>query len=951
LRFARVVALAGAIAATVALAVLRVYTSPIFENSDEPDHFDYTISLVRSGHLLSAHNPLGFPTADLESAFLETYSDFSRIYLNPGERAPAVTPAYGSHQYFARIDLRSRTELPDPHAYMNAANHPNPVLISMYPFAYYAANAGWLALFAHADPSLSAVFFAARWFSVALLVLTLAFAFGVVRELGMRRVPALAFLAIAGGFGLTTFVASSVQPDNLALLATTATFFCALRLRRARRQWEWLGFACVLGVLSVTKYQIALCVVLAAGPAAAYAFYLRTRSLRRTLALALLVALPAAVLLTVQTVAVGKNDAFSATLGTHFVFTSLQKLPQESLHFANLLGEALRYYFVGNVTPPLTRDYRYAAALSYWNYFGNLDTYVTLVNPQIDRFVRDVFIPAATILTALLTIAGSATFAVRLVHLAKRGRVATALKCALASVPLNAYYIFALFMIVFYALTNNVWRQSGRNWIAFLVPALLFGVHYAPRVLPGRRLRAAFGGTLFVLLALYSSAGSFYAASAVERRYYGASSVPPLARLERGPKIDILIGHVGDTEVDVKAEPVVPIVRGQPIEIEGLASDMPGHDAASGVIGLVDGRDEIAASYQYAHQDFAERLHDERLFWAGFHLTVPTANMALGPHRIALYIVSKDRTHYFPTAKSVNFESISAGPPRPAVIGDRSTLVGSLDKVAPLEAAGIDGPETSPVVFGRTRSLYLKGWLVDIAHRRPLRAMYVRIDGRQRFAIHPGELRPELRANFPQIAPLTAAYGGFSGIVPLHGLSTGPHRFSIVAVDATGHSAVVLADFPFEIRGATVPHIVEPAPLSLPKSFHGKRYVGSIDAIAPMRDETYWNAAANAIWVQRGEPLVVRGWGIDVLHRRALHPMTVIVDNAKPLAARVGDSRPDVVLDFANLPQSATAGSGFNASVPTKGLELGLHFVSVTTVDPLTHRPIALAEKIPFTVY
>jgi hypothetical protein len=954
LRFVRFAALAGTIAAALALAILRLYVEPIFGSSDEDDHFDYAISIARAGHLLSAKNALGSPTADLESAFLQTYSDRPRIYLNTAERVP---PGYGTHQYFRRIDVRSRAELPDPHARMNAPDHPNPVLVSMYPFGYYALAASAIGAASALRPSLSDAFFGARYVSVGLLAIVLVACYGIARELGLRRPAALAFTGIVGCFALTTFVASYVQPDNLACAAVCVACHACLRARRARSLGAPTAVAAVaFGALAVTKYQTALCVGVAVFPMLALEAYARTRSWRavgRTLVLGIA---PAAAALAVQALAVGRNDAFAASVDTHFhAFTSLQNFPAEFARFCAGCAEAAWYFFIGNVAPPMTHDYRMAAAISYWNYFGNLDTPVTLVSPGVDRAARTL-IAVLTGSVFLLALAGSARVAVRLARVARGGRRLRALRVAAGNVPLNAYYVFCAFMIVFYALTDNNWRTSGRNFYPFVVPALLLAVRYAPRALPDARLRRAFAAVTFGGLALYATFGSYDAALAVERRYYGPPALGPLASFARGSGGALVIDRVGtgpiaSAQFVMNGAPLVrPVAHGQTLEIEGLAVDLARGDAAGGVFAVLDGRKPYAASYGYAHQDLAERFDDDRFFWAGFQAAIPTDNVGFGPHRITFEVVSHDGRRVTPVRVAVNANVAPPAPARPLVIGDNATLTGSLDQVTSLENAAAFGAEPQAVSLERTQTLFVRGWLVDLAHRAPLRAMDAVVDGRARFPVHLGDVRPELRATFPQLPPLVAAYAGFAGVVPLRSLPAGPHRFDLVAVDAGGHRVTLVRDFPFEsVEPGRRRPTVEPPEGPLPRAFGAPGdYAGSVDQVSPLRNATYWTQGP--AWLDQSEMLFVKGWGLDLLHRRNLAPIVAIVDGRTHYAARLGDVRPDVMLGYADLPASATDGAGWSVAIPVRGFARGAHEVSVTSVDPRTGRPLVLASRLPFTI-
>jgi len=476
--------------------------------------------------------------------------------------------------------------------------------------------------------------------------------------------------------------------------------------------------------------------------------------------------------------------------------------------------------FIGNVSEPMTHDYRVAAALSYWNDFGNLDTPVTLLTPAFDRIAR----AAIAILTGaivLSTLAGFGLVAVRLGRLARRGRGLAALRLATANTPLNAYFIFCAFMIVFYALTGNNWRTSGRNFFPFIVPALLLGVRYAPRVLPRPHWRRAFGGTVFALLALYSSVGSYDAAAAVVHRYYGPPDLPPLASYRRASGAALAFDRVGSPPVE-SAQAVSDgrprvraTVQGDVLLIDGLAADIATRGAAGGVIAVLDGTKQYAAAYGFAHADLAERFHDPRLFWAGYRFEIPTANVALGPHRLRFYVVSHDRRRASEARASVNADVVplaeaAASPegerdtvdppqdPLPALRGERRVFAASVDQVSPLGDARYWAQ--GPAWIRRGEYVFVKGWGLDFVHHRNLAPVDVVVDGSARFAAHLGDVRPDVMLGYSNL-PVAATQGaGWSVAIPTAALRFGEHELCVTSVDPRSGRPLVLAGrVPFTI--------------------------------------------------------------------------------------------------------------------------------------------------------
>jgi hypothetical protein len=404
--------------------------------------------------------------------------------------------------------------------------------------------------------------------------------------------------------------------------------------------------------------------------------------------------------------------------------------------------------------------------------------------------------------------------------------------------------------------------------------------------------------------------------------------VVPLEGLHAGPSAQFVISRLtalppgGSEAVELGAGPVSPLVRGAVLSIEGFARAPSGAGLPLDALARLDG---ARVAYRAA------------LGPAGFRFDIPSAGLRPGPHRIAFALVASRRRRCFPAVLRVNFVLADPAPARPLVLGDHRTLVGFLEHVTTLERASAASNETGPVSLLSSRTLFLNGWLVDVAHGKPLRSLEVDVDGRPRVAAHLGEVRPELRDYFGSVAPLVAAYGGFSALVPLANLRPGAHRFGLVATDSAGRPSLLPGGFPFTVMdGKRIPRAIEPPPVRLPAAFgRADRFAGSVDELPAPR-------------VARPELLVMRGWAVDLLHRRPLAPIVVTVDGEARYVARSGLVRPRVALRSGASPPPA--GAGWNVAIPTGTLAAGLHLASVSARDPATGRPIALATGIAFTV-
>jgi len=948
-RDTRIVSVAGVLAAAFALAILWSYMVPILEASDENDHFDYAISLAHAGHLIPAWTSAPYPSYDLQTDFLETYTDFPRINLNLHDRVP---PGYGTHEYFEQLDRRAALQLPDPWKFEATAH--NPTLLPFYPFGFYALLAMWIRSFAAFHHSLVATFFAARWFSIALLPVTLAFSYGIARELRLRPWLSLALTAVIGMFTLTTFVASYVQPDNLTWMLYTIITFLALRIRRHFSYAYAFAIGLALALLAITKYQY-FAVMLAVLVALLGVRLARPFSLLRTLAVAALLLLPSGLTLLTQALLVGSNPSFAAIAVAHFTAKPSGTLSPTLFGFVSLCGQAIWHFFIAGFNYELDADPHFSGATSYWGDSGWLDTPLSFGSVAINTLVH-LTIQTLNCITIALSVIWLSRTAYRLVRLAIRGRIWTALNLAVANVPLNLYFVFIAFMVFFYALTDNEWRISGRTWIPVIEPAFLLGFYFAPRALGRMRWRAPYATAILVLLALYATVGSFFGAVSAQQRYYGRDQLPHLSELTRGPKSEIVVDTVSTTldpprrPVDATGAFIAGVRQGQQIEITGWAGDIINRSAAGGVIAVVDGRDEIAASYGYATEYVSKELNALPLFWAGYHFHIPTLNVGYGAHTIALYIVSKDLKTYYPTGRNIRF---IVDPPRPIVIGDAQHIVGSLDQVGTIQTAGVDGSEYDPVWLDRDGYLALRGWADDVIHKQAIARIVLTIDGNRTFEAHLGDFRPELARDFPQLPPQVAMFSGFTAVVPLHALSEGTHVFSLRAIDGeAGGSVSLIRDFAFGVAGSDSPGaIIEPAYITRPFRFGDRKTIdGKIDVVGSI-SQVPAERESGAVWLDRAGYLYIRGWGINRAERRPLRQITITLDGTHRYAMRMNGFRPDLPDQLRSVSPQIAAYLGFSAAVPMHDLATGTHLLTMTAVDGEPGHLLYIVRNFPFVTY
>src|ERR1700675_579529 len=253
------------------LSLFWVFTVPILQNPDEDAHVDYAFSIYSAGRLLNSRRPpsgwnVHERAGTLNQAtrwhithqytlYLSDSTDFQRLKFHAEEK---VSPDYGTVVYYQRLDRNaphSPADVPD----LQAQDNPWVItLVTGYPFGYYALEAVWLWIIAKFTGSVVSLFFGARILSVVLFACSLVVNYATTRELRLGKARALALTFIVAFFPLTTFVSSSIQPDNLAFLLMLLCVYLSLLIHRGSHYWLLTLLGTALGILLVTKYQFYL---------------------------------------------------------------------------------------------------------------------------------------------------------------------------------------------------------------------------------------------------------------------------------------------------------------------------------------------------------------------------------------------------------------------------------------------------------------------------------------------------------------------------------------------------------------------------------------------------------------------------------------------------------------------------------------------------------------------
>lgn len=491
-RMLRFVALATIVLGAGGLAVYWVFLVPIYQAPDEPEHLDYALAINEHGGLFCGQ---GMSFYDLPGS-VHPYTCYLAEKTHTLEVVfrgkVKMSPEYGTLGFFTEVDrgAPSRESLR-----IDTPNH----LFAVYPFGYYATLAAWIeCLHLYSDKPVF-IFFGARLLSVLLFTFTLVVVHATGILLRLRPWLALVLTACIGFFPLTSFVASSIQPDNLSFFLVSLSFYLALLARRhPAREWIKALLGLALGALLVTKIHFWLCVAVPIGLMLATAQSDKVVSMVRKLR--------GGILLLAPTIVLGSVHLW-ATWGTTSYYHPPAQADNLLVHKLDIVKAAFLDYYSGNTHQ------------SFWGIFGWMDTPLIIRDPGTTAQINFVIQAFAWIILAL-TLLRLEQVCSRLLRLAWKGRLRQALRIAFSNPLINSYFLFTVFMFGLYVWLENLFGAQGRHWWPLLLPIFLVGIVYAPKALTLRGSRAVFSRIVIVGLVLFCVLGSFNSLRTIRHRYY-----------------------------------------------------------------------------------------------------------------------------------------------------------------------------------------------------------------------------------------------------------------------------------------------------------------------------------------------------------------------------------------------------------------------------------------------
>lgn len=496
------------------LSVVWVFRVPLLQNPDETSHIDYAFSIYSAGRLLNMRTPPsewnvharfegrkdheGLESFQFElishqyTLYLIDATDFQRIRFHPQEK---VARDYGTRSYYQRLNANAPqvpARIPD------LQPRDNPWLVTGYPFLYYLVVAVFqkaISIFSNGPVWL---FFGARLLSTIFFAASLILTYVVLRELRLKKTPALMLTAIVAFFPQTIFISSSVQPDNLTMLLVLLCSYCALRFKQRQPAFKLqLVLGLTLAALLVTKYHIFLFTAAAVLATVISEHVYRRRPVRDLARQLPVLLLPSMLLFAVQL----------------WIVSGGPQITGGNLHWTNTglirgIRNAIYAYYRGGET-----------WISWWGTFGWGDTYLTIISAAFQARLWKVLV-ALSLLIFLLVFFRVLNLTTVLLRTVQRWHWRMALRVLFSNPLLTNHVLFSGFMILLYALSDNSFFAQGRHWFPYTLSGFFLTLHWAPRVFRRRDTKTSLSTALMVGLLIYCGVAACYSLKTITDRFY-----------------------------------------------------------------------------------------------------------------------------------------------------------------------------------------------------------------------------------------------------------------------------------------------------------------------------------------------------------------------------------------------------------------------------------------------
>lgn len=601
------------IATCIALALYWSARLPLFQGPDEIAHLDYAMYLADVGRPFHIKQAMPATRATPEIRYLANKIDYQRLRYNPYAR---VNADYDKLGFWRAVDAGA----PRHESWSPRDGDVLPYVMFAYPVAYYAAVAVTLSVARNLTHSLAVSLISARLLNVALLSITLVFAYKIFRRHRFDRITSSLAVFGLGALPLVSTLSSYVQPDNLAFTLVTIALYlmCTLDDSKELEFFRVVALTTVLAILSFTKQQYAVACWVPTMILSFGRFAIRPDAKRaRTMALILLLPL-AALFLSGQLTPVSYSGGLSG------LFSHGNRTPTpfggdlESLFALFLAGVADTY--VGGT-----------AFQSFWMHFGVRGA---TIFPGYVVAVLAPLIIGLTLLTAVVITRVQVRIVATLLAAARRGKRVTFIRLSTGAPWIVLYCTITTEIFAIYALSRGSLALQGRYWAPVLVPLFMMVLLTVPRIVRTAH-RPRIARALVTAFSAYTTVTAVAAAFALQSHFYTPSHERPYRNTVSA--VDSATTDEGILQFD----PALTLAR--TTRVSGYAIDMKTGRPADRISIRIDGRSShINVRTHLLRPDVAEIFHDDELRESGFDLRLIPASLQPGIHVLAFYIVERD---------------------------------------------------------------------------------------------------------------------------------------------------------------------------------------------------------------------------------------------------------------------------------------------------------------------
>lgn len=605
--FVRSVVLGLIVLVAMGIAANWANRVPFFQEPDEAAHSDYAFALYDAGRFFSVADARQGANVSRQAQYLAQISNYRALRYNIRGRLPS---GYGTLAYFRASEAKAPTRS----GTVPRSGSSVPYVMFSYPPLYYVVIATIMTISTDVTRgSLTTAFFAARYFNVACLGITLILSYRIFRLIGISTATALIAVAAIGTLPLTSSISSYVQPDNLSAVLVNLIFYLVLLYKRRPNGYGLsLGITAALCTLAFVKEHYAVGLFLSA-----FAIVLSET-----------IGKPATKGGIFSTIVVAVLPPFAMWAAPHSMPVTQMQLPHwTATERFTSIGNALSGTF--GLLVAAFRDVYLGGNGSegFWMKFGF----------RAGSTYHDPIKPIITFVLSTLSLMAIVLFATRqfrvLSHIASIGRrrsYVLAFRLLSSNILLNTYILITVILFTVYALTFGELGLQGRYWYVVLVPTIAISLSAIPQIV-SPSIRSRFARIAACGWAAYAIVSCPIAIAAREYDFYGAHTDLPKREFGELQNVTDEYGRTYSTDRVVLSRPTDLTLSGYAIDAERGLPPMRYRL-------LVDGRDVGGIVGGQRSYDVFRAFNDPLLMNSGFRATLRTAPLTCGEHRATILV-------------------------------------------------------------------------------------------------------------------------------------------------------------------------------------------------------------------------------------------------------------------------------------------------------------------------